>query len=63
MNFKFKISPIAKQNIKQATEYYKANSSIKVAQNFIIDYQNTISKIKQIPYLQIYYKNYRGISL
>ena len=43
--------------------YYKEKDSLKVAQNFLKDYEKTLYKIKQNPYYQIYYKNFRGLPL
>lgn len=63
MDFKIKISSTAKTHVKQAVEYYKNNASLTVAQNFIQDYENTLERIKQTPFFQIYYKNFRGLPL
>lgn len=35
MNYKIRISPIAKTNIKKAVSYYKNEVSLKVARNFV----------------------------
>ena len=61
MDYKIRISPIAKANIKDAVSYYKNEVSIKVALNFVKDYEQTLQKIKQNPFYQIYYKNFRGL--
>ena len=63
MDFRVHITPVAKTNQKQAVAYYKENASLKVAQNFLKDYEKTLYKIKQNPYFQIYYKNFRGLPL
>lgn len=61
MDYKIRISTIAKANIKDAVSYYKNEVSIKVALNFVKDYEQTLQKIKQNPFYQIYYKNFRGL--
>ena len=61
MDYKIRISPIAKANIKDAVSYYKNKASTKVALNFVKDYEQTLQKIKQNPFYQIYYKNFRGL--
>ena len=63
MDFRVHITPVAKTNQKQAVAYYKEKASLKVAQNFLKDYEKTLYKIKQNPYFQIYYKNFRGLPL
>ena len=63
MDFRVHITPVAKTNQKQAVAYYKEKASLKVAQNFLKDYEKTLYKIKQNPYYQIYYKNFRGLPL
>ncbi len=63
MDYKIRISPIAKANIKEAVSYYKKEASLKVAENFVKDYELTLQKVKQNPFFQIYYKNFRGLPL
>jgi len=61
MAFKVIISPVAKSNVKDAVKYYKDEVSIKVAQKFIEDYEQTVKRIRQNPYFKIYYKDFRGL--
>lgn len=63
MAFKVIVSPVAKANIKDGVGYYKRKASVKVAQNFIFDYKQTLKKIVLNPYYQIYYKDVRGIPM
>ncbi|KEY19553.1 type II toxin-antitoxin system RelE/ParE family toxin [Kaistella antarctica] len=63
MDFRVQITLVAKTNQKQAVAYYKEKATLKVAQNFLKDYEKTLYKIKQNPYYQIYYKNFRGLPL
>ncbi len=63
MDYKIRISPIAKANIKEAVSYYKKEASLKVAENFVKDYELALQKVKQNPFFQIYYKNFRGLPL
>ena len=63
MNYKIRISSLAKSHIKEAGTYYKKEASLKVAQNFVKDYEQTLQKIKQNPFFQRYYKNFRGLPL
>ena len=63
MNYKIRISSLAKSHIKEAVSYYKKEASLKVAQNFVKDYEQTLQKIKQNPFFQRYYKNFRGLPL
>jgi len=46
MNYKIRISSLAKSHIKEAVSYYKKETSLKVAQNFVKDYEQTLQKIK-----------------
>jgi hypothetical protein len=48
MNFKVWISPIAKDNVREATNYYKKEISLKVAQNFLKDYELPYKKSSKI---------------
>jgi len=50
MNYKIRISSLAKSHIKEAVSYYKKEASLKVAQNFVKDYEQTLQKIKQNPF-------------
>ena len=63
MAYKLNISPIARMNVRQAVIYYKENVSIKIAQNFIKNYELSLKKIKQNPFFQVYYNNFRGLTL
>jgi len=63
MAFKVIASPVAKSNVREAVTYYKKEVSNKVAQKFIEDYEQTIQRIKQNPYFQIYYKDFRGLTM
>lgn len=63
MNYNIKISNIAKTHVKEAVAYYKNVASIKIAQNFLTDYHNSLDKIKLNPYFQNYYKDFRGLPL
>ena len=63
MNYKIRISSLAKSHIKEAVSYYKKETFLKVAQNFVKDYKQTLQKIKQNPFFQRYYKNFRGLPL
>ncbi|AZI56581.1 type II toxin-antitoxin system RelE/ParE family toxin [Epilithonimonas vandammei] len=63
MAFKVIVSPIAKSNVREAASYYKKEVSDKVARKFIEDYAQTIVRIKQNPYFQIYYKDFRGLTM
>lgn len=63
MDFKIKISAEARRNVKDSAAYYKNKASLKVAQNFILDYESTLKKIIQNPYFQNYYKNFRGLPM
>lgn len=63
MAYKVIVSPIAKADIRKAVAYYKKEASLKVAQNFVSDYELTVKKIAQNPFFQIYYKYFRGLPL
>jgi hypothetical protein len=62
MAYNVKISPVAKADVRKAVAYYKKGASLKVAQNFVEDYELTLKKIVQNPFFQIYYKDFRGLS-
>lgn len=63
MAFKVIVSTAAKSNVREAASYYKKEVSDKVARKFIEDYEQTIVRIKQSPYFQIYYKDFRGLTM
>lgn len=63
MAFKVIVSPVAKSNVREAASYYKKEVSNRVAQKFVEDYEETIQKIKRNPYFQIYYKDFRGLTM
>lgn len=63
MEFKIKITPFAKDNIKEAVRYYRENVSVKTAQKFIQDYETTLNQLQKISYFRTYYKDFRGIPL
>nr|WP_314495788.1 type II toxin-antitoxin system RelE/ParE family toxin [uncultured Chryseobacterium sp.] len=63
MAYKAIVSPIAKADIKRAVAYYKKKASVKVAQNFLKDYELTLQKIVENPLFQIYYKDFRELLL
>ena len=44
MNYKIRISSLAKSHIKEAVSYYKKEASLKVAQNFVKDYESKLYK-------------------
>ena len=50
MNYKIRISSLAKSHIKEAVSYYKKETFLKVAQNFVKDYEQTLQKTKQNPF-------------
>ena len=62
MAYEVMISPIAKADVRKAVAYYKKEASLKVAQNFVEDYELTLKKIAQNPFFQIYYKDFRGLT-
>lgn len=45
MDYKVSVSPIATANIREAVAYYKENTTLKVAQNFVIAYQVNVCKL------------------
>lgn len=63
MAYKAIVSPIAKADIKRAVAYYKKKASLKIAQNFLKDYELTLQKIVENPLFKIYYKDFRGLLL
>lgn len=63
MAYKIRVSPNAKLDIREAVAYYKKKASVKVAQNFVKDYEQTLEKIMQNPFFHVYYKDFRGLSL
>ena len=50
MAYNVKISPVAKADVRNAVAYYKKEASLKVAQNFVEDYELTLKKIVQNPF-------------
>ena len=62
MAYNVRISPLAKADVRKAVAYYKKEASLKVAQNFVADYELTLKKISQNPFFQIYYKDFRGLT-
>lgn len=54
MGYKAIISPVAKFNVREAVAYYKKVASLKVAQNFVKDYELTLQTILRSPFFQIY---------
>lgn len=63
MAYRLQVSHIARANVREAVSYYKKKASVRVTQNFVKDYEQTLEKIKQNPFYQVYYKNYRGLPL
>ncbi|MGS0749223.1 type II toxin-antitoxin system RelE/ParE family toxin [Halpernia sp. GG3] len=63
MAYKVRVSPSAKADVRQAVAYYKKEASLKVAQNFVKDYGDTLKKIRQNPLFQVYYRDFRGLPL
>lgn len=61
MAYNVKISPVAKANVRKAVAYYKREASLKVAQNFVKDYELALTRISQNAFFQIYYKDFRGL--
>lgn len=61
MAYKVKVSPNAIMDIREAVAYYKKKASVKVAQNFVKDYELTLQKIIHNPFFQVYYKDFRGL--
>jgi len=61
MGYKAIISPVAKFNVREAVAYYKKVASLKVAQNFVKDYELTLQTILRSPFFKIYYKDFRGL--
>jgi len=63
MTYKIKVSSSARSNIREAVAYYRKNVSVKVAQNFIKDYELSLHKIIKNPFFQVYYKDFHGLPL
>lgn len=47
MIYKIVITPVAKQNIEEATAYYKNKVSTKVAKSFIDDYKKRFKTFRK----------------
>jgi hypothetical protein len=62
MAYNVKISLVAKADVRKAVAFHKKEASLKVARNFVEDYELTLKKIVQNPFFQIYYKDFRGLS-
>ncbi len=60
MNYKIVITPVAKQNIEDATAYYKNKISTKVAKSFIDDYKKTFKDIQKSVYFMFFFQHFRG---
>lgn len=58
MTYRVIISEFAKEDIKEAVLYYKNKASSKIAVGFLEDYEQSLIKIKQNPFFQVYYKNF-----
>ncbi|WP_447951799.1 hypothetical protein [Chryseobacterium koreense] len=54
MAYKIRVSPNAKLDIRDAVAYYKKKASVKVAQNFVKDFEVTLGKINQNPFFEVY---------
>ncbi len=63
MEYRVKVSPVAKDNINESLRYYKKEVSIKVAKNFIKDVEESLMILKRYPFFQIHYMNFRGLPL
>ncbi|AWG21936.1 plasmid stabilization protein [Flavobacterium faecale] len=61
MNYKIVVSPIAKQNIEDAVDYYVKQVSTKVALEFLKDYRKTYKALQKNPFYQFHDTNYRFI--
>lgn len=60
MIYKIVITPVAKQNIEDATAYYKNKVSTKVAKSFIDDYKKTFQDIQKTLYFRCFFHHFRG---
>lgn len=63
MEFEIKITPLAKNNVREAVRFYKENVSLKIAQKFIQDYEIVLKTLQKVPYSRTYYKDFRGVPL
>jgi toxin ParE1/3/4 len=60
MSYKIVLTPVAKQNIDNATAYYKNKVSAKVARLFIDDYKKTFKDILKTRYFRFFFQDFRG---
>lgn len=60
MNFKVVVTPVAKQNIEDATAYYKEKVSAAIAKSFIEEYRKTFIEIQKTLYFRYYFLHFRG---
>ena len=60
MRYKIVLTPVAKQNIDDATAYYKNKVSAKVAKLFIDDYRKTFKDILKTKYFRFFFRDFRG---
>ena len=60
MSYKIVLTPVAKQNIDDATAYYKNKVSAKVAKLFIDDYRKTFNDILKTKYFRFFFRDFRG---
>lgn len=60
MSYKIVLTPVAKQNIDDATAYYKNTVSAKVAKLFIDDYKKTFKDILKTRYFRFFFQEFRG---
>lgn len=60
MNYKIVLTPVAKQNIDEATAYYKNKVSARVAKLFIDDYRKAFKDILKTKYFRFFFQDFRG---
>lgn len=60
MSYKIVVTPIARQNIEDATAYYKKKVSAKVAKSFIDDYRKTFKEIQKVAYFRFFFQHFQG---
>lgn len=63
MPFEVVITPSAELDIIEGYKYYSSNISIKVADSFMIDIDQTFDSLEINPFYQIRTKSYRAIPL
>jgi len=63
MNYRVFVTPDALQNLDDAVYYYKNTASAKVASRFLGDYKNTLAKIVETKYFQVFFENFRGLPM